>query len=164
MGAGGIPGGDQSHTRRQLTVAQAADALGVTVDAIRSRIKRGTIEHVRESGRVYVILGDDQDAPNTDQGTDQVSDQGGGQGSRDELLEELRDRVRYLEEANSENRRIIAALTSRIPQLEPPRDEHQGEPQASEPVAEDIGRGDVPPEPQEPSRQRSWWRRFFGFE
>jgi hypothetical protein len=37
-----------------------------------------------------------------------------------ELIEELRDRVRSLEEANRENRRIIAALTQRIPELEAP--------------------------------------------
>jgi hypothetical protein len=34
-----------------------------------------------------------------------------------QLIDELRDRVRSLEEANSENRRIIAALTQRIPEL-----------------------------------------------
>jgi hypothetical protein len=45
----------------------------------------------------------------------------------DELIAEPRDRVRSLEdqldqerEANRENRRIIAALTSRIPELEAP--------------------------------------------
>jgi hypothetical protein len=47
----------------------------------------------------------------------------------DELLEELRDRVRSLEnqladerEANRDNRRIIAGLVQRIPELEPPRE------------------------------------------
>ena len=37
-------------------MAEAADALGITVDAVRSRIKRGTIEHERVGGRVYVLL------------------------------------------------------------------------------------------------------------
>ncbi len=50
-------------TRRRLTVAEAADVLGVTVDAIRSRVKRGTIAHVREGGRVYVLLDADQGRP-----------------------------------------------------------------------------------------------------
>jgi len=171
MGEGDIPGdvrgGDQGsdqHPRRRLTVAQAADALGVTVDAIRSRIKRETIEHVREEGRVYVILGDDQGEPSIDQGNDHVADHPSNVDpdprDRDELVEELRDRVRALEEANRENRRIIAALTSRIPQLEPPRDEPhtpetttEGEPGAEASVG-DTG---------EP-RRSSWWRRFFGFE
>jgi hypothetical protein len=50
-------------TRRRLTVQDAADALGVTVDAVRSRVKRGTIAHERESGRVYVLLGGDESHP-----------------------------------------------------------------------------------------------------
>ncbi len=60
MGEGGIRGGDRSNARRRLTVTQAADRLGVTVDAVRSRIKCGTIDYVREGGRVYVMLGADQ--------------------------------------------------------------------------------------------------------
>ena len=54
---------DQHHTRRErdqgfgsrVSVYEAADLLGVTVDAIRKRIQRGTIPHERhEDGRVYV--------------------------------------------------------------------------------------------------------------
>jgi excisionase family DNA binding protein len=43
---------------RRLTVAQAADVLGISDDAVRSRIKRGTLRAVRESGRVFVVLAD----------------------------------------------------------------------------------------------------------
>src|SRR5687767_14119081 len=66
------PGRD---TRRRLTVAEAADALGITVDAVRSRIKRGTIEYERNDARVYVLLGDDESRPSRDQHTDQGGDQ-----------------------------------------------------------------------------------------
>jgi hypothetical protein len=45
----------------------------------------------------------------------------------------LQDRVRSLEEANRENRRIIAALTSRIPAIEAPADRAVGEPDHGEP-------------------------------
>ena len=45
-------------------MAEAADALGFTVDAVRSRVKRGTIDHVRVgSSRVYVLLGADEAHP-----------------------------------------------------------------------------------------------------
>ena len=50
-------------TRRRLTVQESADALGVTVDAVRRRVKRGTIDHEREGGRVYVLLGADEYSP-----------------------------------------------------------------------------------------------------
>jgi len=176
MGEGDIPGAAQrsaQHARRKLTVAQAADALGVTVDAVRSRIKRETIEHVREEGRVYVILGAEQGETSTDQANDQhsapyegvddntqpVADRGVAVG--DELVEELRDRVRALEEANRENRRIIAALTSRIPEIEAPREARD----AAETVsAGELGTEVPASDPGEPRSSRSWWRRFFGFD
>ncbi len=41
----------------RLTVAEAAERLGVTQDAVRQRVQRNTIEHERtEEGRVYVYL------------------------------------------------------------------------------------------------------------
>ncbi len=163
MGADDIPGdirgGDRSNTSRRLTVAQAAEALGVTVDAIRSRIKRETIEHVREEGRVYVILGDDQGELSIDQGADHSTNVHPDPRDRDELVEELRDRVRALEDANRENRRIIAALTSRIPEIEPPASPEPRD--APETATEGEGRGEVPPESQEPAQHRSWLYRFF---
>jgi hypothetical protein len=177
MGEDAIPGGDQvggqgsaQHTSRKLTVAQAADTLGVTVDAIRSRIKRETMEHVREEGRVYVILGDDQGETSAGQANDQHSAQYEGiaghtppaAGHRDELVEELRDRVRALEEANRENRRIIAALTSRIPEIETPREARDTPETASEGASSTETPTSDTGEPR--GRSRSWWRRFFGFE
>jgi hypothetical protein len=54
-------GEDQSQTGRQrLTVAEASEVLGITVEAVRGRIKRGTLEHERDSGTVYVLLPADQ--------------------------------------------------------------------------------------------------------
>jgi hypothetical protein len=175
MGEDAIPGGDQvggqgsaQHTSRKLTVAQAADTLGVTVDAIRSRIKRETMEHVREEGRVYVILGAEQGETSAGQANDQYSTQYEGiadhtppaAGHRDELVEELRDRVSALEEANRENRRIIAALTSRIPEIETPREARDA---PDTPSDGEAGTGRPAGETGEP-RRPSWWRRFFGFE
>jgi hypothetical protein len=45
--------------RRRLTVPQAAEALGVTVDAVRGRIRRGKLNSEQHAGTVYVWL----DAP-----------------------------------------------------------------------------------------------------
>ncbi len=121
--------------------------MGVSESAIRKRVQRGTLRHQKEQdGRVYVYL----DMGETVE--DKVRD-----ASRDELVDELRDRVRRLEqdldtrtEELREHRRIIAALTSRIPEIEAPQ-----EPRDERHVPETASEGEP---------RRSWWRRFFGFE
>jgi excisionase family DNA binding protein len=141
---------------RHMTVHEAARALGISEDAVRMRVKRGTLEAEREAGRLYVLL--------TPEPTPEPT------GRTDELIGELRDRVRSLEDqlreerdANRENQRIIAALTARIPELPPATSE---EPLgASEAPTEQPGR--VGPQAplegvQETSEPRSWWRRVFG--
>jgi hypothetical protein len=112
--------GARAETKRRLTVPEAAAELGTTSEGVRSRIKRGTIETERESGRVWVILEGAtprQDAAPTEDRA----------GDRAELVDELRDRVTFLEaelerraDEAGELRRIIAALTSRIPEIEAP--------------------------------------------
>jgi hypothetical protein len=46
--------------RRRVTVAEASEILGVTVEAVGGRIKRGTLEHERDSGTVYALIEADQ--------------------------------------------------------------------------------------------------------
>ncbi len=144
----------------RLTVAQAADQLAISEDAVRSRIKRGTLGSIREEGTVYVLVGPPtKDRPTTGKPTDQPTEE---PTARDDLIEELRDRVRALEEANRENRRIIAGLVQRIPELEAPpaaADEAQS-------AGEEPGGVEDPGESAEPeaatSQRRSWWRRLLG--
>ena len=111
------------NTRQRLSVAEAADALGTTVDAVRSRVKRGTIDHERKGGRVYVLLGADEARPGHNQDTDQVSDQGARE-SEDrtaELITTLREQLQAERQAHAEARRLLAAALERIPpQLEAP--------------------------------------------
>src|SRR5215208_3382800 len=113
------PGRD---TRRRLTVAEAADALGITVDAVRSRIKRGTIEHERKGGRVYVLLGVDESRPGYDQDTDQGGDQGttAPEDRTAELIATLQEQLQAERQAHGEARRLLAAALERIPALEAP--------------------------------------------
>lgn len=98
---------DLTKNQQRLTVHDAARVLGISEDAVRMRIKRGTLAADKQGGRLYVYLTTD---PTTEPTPDRT----------DALIAELQDRVHSLEDANRENRRIIAALTSRIPQLEAP--------------------------------------------
>ena len=106
-----------------MTLREAAQLLGVSKDAVRQRIRRGTIRSEKgEDGRVYVFVEPDQgraqDAKHQAEDESELAVQ---------MIEEMRDQVRYLrdqlrreQDAHGEARRIIAALTQRIPELEPP--------------------------------------------
>jgi hypothetical protein len=152
-------GEDRTGDVRRTTVAEAAQILGISAEAVRGRIRRGTLPVEREGGAVYVLIeGRDENRTTTDQPrttTDQPGDR------TDLLIAELQDRVRSLEQANRENRRIIAALTSRIPAIEAPQEAQespetvQDEPERAEP------RPDAPGA-QEGAQRRSWWRRVLG--
>jgi hypothetical protein len=150
-------------TRRRLSVSEAANALSITVDAVRSRVKRGTIAHVRESGRVYVLLGADEARPGRDQDTDQVSDQGAGHAEdrTAELIATLREQLQAERQAHAEARRLLAAALERIPAIEAPEEASEAAETAQEEPdgGEDPGPGTS--EAQE-GAQRPWWRRWFG--
>jgi hypothetical protein len=149
--------GWERRSERRVHLSEAAEILGVSKDAVRMRVKRGTLRSEKgEDGRVYVWVNVTPHAA-----PDGVHPHGKVEPYR-ELIEELRDRVRSLEDANRENRRIIAALTQRIPAIEAPA-ETPSEP--SEETTEQPGR--VEPQPQvegtqEAGERVSWWRRVFG--
>jgi len=146
-----------------VTVDEAARNLGLTVDAVRKRVQRGQIAYEKDqAGRVRIIL--DKSETLQDESPDTT-----GQGA--ELVEELRDRVHYLErvlederEARTEERRrhdtLMAQLMHRIPELEAPSEPRE----SPETVEEQQGRGEPRPatgEAQEGVRW-PWWRRVFG--
>src|SRR5215212_9593388 len=159
----------QQPTER-VTVADAARLMGLSAEAVRMRIKRGTLASEKIDSTVYVFLESNPTRPNTErtehQTTGQIPDQTPDQ---TELVDALRSEVAFLrEELKSreevraeENRRkdtIIAQLTQRIPELELPADRQRG----AETVTEDSVRGDdVSPESQQPAERRSWLYRFF---
>jgi len=131
-------------TDQRVTVADAALLLGLSEDAVRSRLRRGTLR--RETGRdgtVFVVLGTDRPAsyqrPTDNRSTNQQNDRqtagqsidshvdsrGGSETYRDELVEALRDELAHLRDqldrerdASAELRRIVAGLVQRVPELE----------------------------------------------
>jgi hypothetical protein len=117
----------------RFSVYEAAEVMGVTVDAIRTRISRGTIPHERdEEGRVWVLLDTDQYTASKVQDTDRTqSDVAALISAKDETIAALREQLEQANERDRENRRIIAALTSRIPELEAPQ-ERPGAPETVE--------------------------------
>ena len=156
-------------TSRRLTVQEAAEIRGTSVDAVRMRARRGSLQAEKEpDGRVYVWV--DGDSSETKLGLDVESN--ALISVKDEIIEELRDRSRYLErkldqerEARTEERRrhdtLLAQLMQRIPELEAPR-EHRG---GRETATAEPDREEHRPSTdgaQDATERRSWLRRWFG--
>jgi hypothetical protein len=151
---------DRTGDKRRTTVSEAAEILGISAEAVRGRIRRRTIPVEREGGTVYVLIeGPEQHRTTVDQSRTTV----GQPGDRTDLLiAELQDRVRSLEEANRENRRIIVALTSRIPAIEAPSDARESPETPSERGPSTTGPPEAEPPAETPTEPRPWWRRVFG--
>jgi hypothetical protein len=114
--------------RRRVGLQTAAELLSISSDAVRKRAKRGTMPHeTGEDGRLYVWV----DAGRT--GADEPDHD--REVRRDELVEELRNRVRYLEEGPRRKDHLLAAALERIPAIVPPQ-EPRGSPQTDADEAE----------------------------
>jgi acyl transferase domain-containing protein len=164
-------------------VYEAAQILGVTVDAIRKRVQRGTIAHQKdESGRVWVLL---EAASTIQEATSTAPDGSSGavqDGDQDELISTLQEQVGFLkeeitarneelrrreEEHREESRRkdhLLAAALERIPELPPPAasQESSDSPEAASDLrlgVNDTHGGEVGLEAD--TQQRSWLMRFF---
>jgi hypothetical protein len=154
--------GEGRTSSNRVSVYQAAEVMGVTVDAIRKRISRDTIPHERdEDGRVWVILDTDQDAASNVRDSDQP------QSATDALISQMQDRIASLErqldqerEANSEHRRLLLRALERIPpQIEAPQEARES-PQTVDEGPERAEPHSTTGEAQEGVR-RPWWRRVF---
>ena len=72
---GAARAGDRAPTGRRLTVQDAAAELGITVEAVRSRLKRGTLKREKgEDGTAYVLVEDRPGGDRTQPGGDRASD------------------------------------------------------------------------------------------
>ena len=133
-------------------------------------MKRSTIAHEREGGRVYILLGGDQGTGQGGPGRDQYTDLGGKQGTGQsldrtaELIATLKEQLAAERQAHAEARRIIAGLVERIPALEAPP-EAGGSPESAEDASVRGTGREAAPEREEAVERRSerpWWRRVFG--
>ena len=153
---------DQAPDRR-VTVAEAALLLGLSEDAVRSRLKRGTLRRATgPDGTVLVVLGDGDttDRPTTngghsttDQSTNQT-DQALMQAHLDSLQEQISFLRAQLVTRDEELRRkdhLLAALTERIPELEPASEPREG------PQTPSDSEGGVDDE-EKPTQRQRWWR------
>ena len=165
MTPNGRPVGGVRMTSRRLTVQDAAEVLGTSVDAVRMRVRRGSLKSEKDpDGRVHVWV--NVDASETKPRLD-------GEPSvlisaKDETIRVLSEQLESEREARRRADTIIvqltqanAALAARVPELEAPQEEPS---EAAETVEERPQRAEPRPAPGEAQEgvQRPWWRRVLG--
>ncbi len=148
--------GQPGPTDQRVTVPEAAELLGITAEAVRMRVKRGTLRSERQGGRVFVLLGQGQPTEHTTERTGPTEDRTA------ELIDTLREQLSEERQAHAEARRLLMAALERIPQqLEAPRESPETveeEPEGSEPRPYAGG----PQEGVQPRPRTPWWRRVLG--
>ncbi len=151
----------------RMSVADAARVLGVSVQAIHGRIKRGTLEHEKgEDGLTYVYVDNDKVESIVENEVENGVENGLYNRYISALTSEIeslkRDRDEWRDEAKR-HQHIIAsmnqtmnALIHRVPELE-------ASPEATEAHVTNNrgeGKGSVPPKPENGTQRLSWWRRI----
>ncbi len=148
---------------RRVTLKEAADILGVSKEAVRKRVIRGTLRSdTGEDGRRYVYI---------DAGGDEAPTR-----ERDALISEMQERLAFLEREldvrTEEIRRrdtIIMNMTEAMKALNPPAQHEPVEARESPEMVEEEPEGAEPRsatggahEPTQGAQRRSWWRRLVG--
>jgi hypothetical protein len=138
-----------------VTLNEAAQVLGISKEAVRKRVGRGTLpSDVGEDGRRYVYLDVGADA-----GEERARASSIAGDHRDELIATLKAQLEAERNAHAETRRIAYTLAQRVPELEAAQEARD----PPETATEGEGGGDVPGEETDRPR-RSWWRTFLGLE
>jgi excisionase family DNA binding protein len=156
--------GGERMTSRRLTVQEAAEVLGTSVDAVRMRVRRGSLESEKDpDGRVHVWVNGDstETKPRLD------SEPSALISAKDETIRVLSEQLGSEREARRRADTIIAQLTqanaalaARVPELEA----SQVPPEAPEAATENPEGAEPPSSTGETQseEQRPWWRRVFG--
>ena len=151
-------------TSRRLTAQEAAEVLGTSVDAVRMRVRRGTLESEKDpDGRVHVWVNDDstETRPRLDGEPSALIS------AKDETISVLSEQLESEREARRRADTIIAQLTqanaalaARVPELEA----LQKSPEVAETVEDEPERTGFRSSVGEAEKgtQRPWWRRVFG--
>jgi hypothetical protein len=154
--------GDIPADVSKLTVPKAAQALGISPEAVRNRLSRGTLESVKEDGTVYVLISTDRSRHTGDTSGDIPGEAPTGAAlisAKDETIRVLREQLEAERSASAELRRIVAGLVQRVPELEPapetPRSGRESPLTDSDGAQKDDGHHAGEERP-------SWWRRLFG--
>jgi excisionase family DNA binding protein len=138
----------------RFSYKEAAQALGISTDAVRMRVRRGTLPSERDETGVKVILNADQVRPDPDDTNDLVS-------VLQQQLAEEREARRRADHIILQLSQANATLASRVPALPAANDERRDvNASHDDPVG---GYSDTGSSRENPQNQSSWgwFRRLF---
>ena len=122
---------------RRVTVEDAAKLLGLSENAIRKRVERGSLASERVDGTRYVLL-------DTDMSSEAHT-----------LISEMRSRIEFLEDELRRKDTILMSLVSKVPELE-------ASPQTRESSETRAAGATEGVETPLTAQKSSWFKRFFG--
>ena len=107
-----------SSTKRTVSPNEAAAILGISKDAVRKRIKRGTLDAFKDSsGRWQINLSDNDRTIGQDESADKTDDKADMSGR----VQALQDEISFLRKELERKDQLMAMLMQRVPQLEAPK-------------------------------------------
>jgi hypothetical protein len=115
-----VAGEDRRTSVRRTTVAEAAEFLGISAEAVRGRIRRGTLPVERGGGTVYVLVDEPEPGRTTADQSRTTADQPDDRtdaliDTLERQVEDLRGQVRAERQAHAEARRLLLRALERIP-------------------------------------------------
>ena len=147
----------------RLSIADAARVLGVSVQAIHGKIKRGTLQHeTGDDGLTYVYIEEPTDRDDIENGVvkDLYNAYIDALKSENESLkrdqEERREEARRKDTIIAQLNQTLQATINRLPELEAQPETTPEPTDSTVSHAKGENRGDIPPEPQ-----KGFWRRLF---
>ncbi len=142
-----------NHTAngRRYTVNEAAEVLGISAEAVRARMNRGTLPKEKDGdGTVYVRLDGARTHTNGRTNGAHTADQAAPGSLAFQLMQ---DQIAFLRAELERKDHLLARALERIPAIEAPSDERGSSVRAAEGADEGTTDGE--------GERRSWWRRFF---
>ncbi len=112
-------------SKQRLTVAEAAQALGISTEAVSMRIARGQLDSEKQRGRVFVWLGSEQIAGQTRHQPMALKSE------MHRRREDLQEQLEAERQAHAQTRRLLMlALLAleRLKRAEEPQEEPPSEP------------------------------------
>lgn len=142
-----------------LTFAEMAERMGISIDAVRMRVKRGTLASVRMNERTFVVW------PQPERPHDRGSNADRSSVHEEARIAHLEAEILFLRQQLDHQAHIIAGLVQRVPEL-PAGETAPDAAQSANTGPQTRHRGEMAAKSITPAsdslalRWRAWWRRI----